>query len=101
MPRDSSSPEATWLFALSFGVRLAIVRALATGEKTIKEITVLCGVDYMPATVHLKRLLTAGIVSATRDGLIVSYKLVGARVTREHIELTHKQGIKVVIPLKK
>jgi DNA-binding transcriptional ArsR family regulator len=104
MPRDPSSPEATWLFTLSFGLRLAIVRALATGEKTIKEVAEACKAGksgYMSVAEHLKKLKAAGIVSATRDGLIVYYKLNGARVTKEHIELTHEQGIRVIIPLGK
>lgn len=101
MPRDPSSPEATWLFILSFGLRLAIIRELATGEKTIKEVANSCKATYLSVSAHLKKLAAAGIVSSTRDGLIISYKLSGAQVTREHIELTHKQGVKVVIPLRK
>ncbi len=91
--------EAEWLSAFGDPTRLAILRALATGEKTVTNLAVACEVEIVNASHHLGLLKDSGLVTAERDGRFMRYNLVGATVSGTTLTLTHASGAKVVLPL--
>ena len=99
MLTKNQKAEAAWLAAFGEPTRLAILRALATGEKTVTKRAVACGVEVVNASHHLSILKGCGLVAAERDGRFVRYSLVGAAVGGGTLTLAHPSGAKVVIPL--
>jgi ArsR family transcriptional regulator, nickel/cobalt-responsive transcriptional repressor len=101
MPKDktTSKVQAEWLAALAEPTRLAIIRTLATGEKTVTALAQACGTEVMNVSHHLQLMKSVGLLSAERDGRFMRYSLVGATATATFLELAHAMGIKVTIPL--
>ncbi len=99
MPTKQRKVEAAWLAAFGEPTRLAILRALAAGEKTVTQLAVACGVEMMNASHHLSILKDCGLVAAERDGRFMRYALAGAVVGGGTLTLAHASGAKVVIPL--
>ena len=99
MPTKTQKAEAAWLAAFGEPTRLAIIRHLATEEKTVTQPAVACNVEMVNASHHLSVLRDSGLVTAERDGRFMRYTLVGARVSGTTLTLTHSSGVKVVIPL--
>jgi DNA-binding transcriptional ArsR family regulator len=91
--------EAAWLAAFGDPTRLAIMRALATGEKTVTKLAVACEVEMVNVSHHLGLLKDSDLVTVERDGRFMRYSLVGATVSGTTLTLTHASGAKVVIPL--
>jgi ArsR family transcriptional regulator, nickel/cobalt-responsive transcriptional repressor len=98
-PQNDPKAQAAWLGAFADPTRLAILRTLATGEKTVTELARACGVEIVNASHHLNLMKGIGVLTATRDGRFMRYSLVGATATATLLELTHESGIEVVIPL--
>jgi ArsR family transcriptional regulator, nickel/cobalt-responsive transcriptional repressor len=98
-PKDDLKAQAAWLAGVAEPTRLAILRVLAIGDKTVTEIAQACGTEIVNISHHLTLMRGIGIVSAERDGRFVRYSLVGATATATLLELTHESGVKVVIPL--
>ena len=99
MPTKKQKAEADWFAAFGEPTRLAIVRALATGEMTVTKLAVACAVEMVNASHHLSILKDIGLVTAERDGRFIRYSLVGATVAGTTMTLTHASGVKVLIPL--
>ena len=99
MPTKKQKAEAAWLAAFGEPTRLAILRTLATGERTVTQLAVACGVEMVNASHHLGQLRQIGLVTAERDGRFVRYSLVGGTVNGTTLTLAHESGAQVVIPL--
>jgi len=67
--------QARLFKALGHPTRLAIVRALADGERDVKSIHRAVGSDLSTVSRHLAQLLAAGVLSSRRDGRRVFYRL--------------------------
>jgi DNA-binding transcriptional ArsR family regulator len=90
--------EAKWFAALGTPVRLGIVRALARGEKTVKEVADLIGVAPTSIRPAVKTLEIAGVIYTQLEGVNRRCKLVNAVVKKNGIELTSPSGGRVVLP---
>ena len=99
MPTKTQKAEAAWLAAFGEPTRLALLRALATGEKTVTQLAVACGAEMVNVSHHLSVLNDSGLVTVVRDGRFRRYALAGAAVGGGTLTLTHSSGVKVVIPL--
>ena len=91
--------QADWFAALGEQTRLALVRALATGQHTVTQLAAAVRTEMVNVSHHLKLLKQAGLVSSERDGRNVIYSLVGAKALGTVLELTHPSGAKVTLPL--
>jgi len=91
--------QAEWVSAFGEPTRIAIVRALATGVKTVTELARLVKTEVVNVSHHLKIMRGAGVVKCDRDGRFMRYSLLGARATATEIELMHDSGARVVITL--
>src|SRR5436190_2072957 len=60
--------EADWIAALGNLTRLAIIRALATGVKTVTELARECEDEIVNVSHHLGVLRGARLVACERDG---------------------------------
>jgi ArsR family transcriptional regulator, nickel/cobalt-responsive transcriptional repressor len=98
-PKDDPKAQAAWLGGIAEPTRMAILRVLAVGDKTVTELAQACGTEIVNVSHHLNLLKGIGIVSAEREGRFMRYSLVGATTTATLLELTHESGVKVVIPL--
>ncbi len=99
MPTNGQAIEAACLTTLTEPTRLAIVRALATGAKTVTELAKASGVEIVDAARHLSILKDCGLVRTERDGRFMRYNLVGATLDGTTMTLAHASGAKVVIPM--
>jgi DNA-binding transcriptional ArsR family regulator len=91
--------EAKWFAALGTPARLAILRALAKGEKSMKELAVLQRLDYHSVRPAIKTLESVGLIYTQMEGTNRRCKLLNAVVNKETIELTSPSGARVVLPL--
>ena len=91
--------EADWIAALGNLTRLAIIRALATGVKTVTELARECEDEIVNVSHHLGVLRGARLVACERDGRFMRYRLLGGEATATELELTHGSGARVIIPL--
>ena len=99
MPMNAHRGQADWLAALGEPTRLAIIRALATGVKTVTQLATACDEEMVNVSHHLSVLKDGGLVSVERDGRFMLYSLVGAKATGGALELAHTSGVKVKVPL--
>jgi len=101
MPRHTSDPRASdWLGAIAEPNRLAILRLLTGGNRSVAEVTKALQCESGNASHHLRRMKAVGLLESEKDGASVSYGLIGATVTAAHLTLTHGSGIVVTIPLR-
>jgi ArsR family transcriptional regulator len=103
MPKstDSTKVQADWIAAIGEPTRLAIVRILATGEKTVSELAKALNVEIVNVSHHLGVMRDAGLVTAVRDnrdGRFMRYTLQEVKASGAVLELVHDSGIKVTIP---
>ena len=66
--------------ALASGRRAEIVDVLANGERTVEELSRQVALSVANTSQHLQVLKEAGLVSATRDGTRIRYRLASASV---------------------
>ncbi|VTR94510.1 family transcriptional regulator : Probable transcription regulator OS=Planctomyces maris DSM 8797 GN=PM8797T_22538 PE=4 SV=1: HTH_20 [Gemmata massiliana] len=101
MPKPTSALEsqANWIAAAGEPTRLALIRALAAGEKTVTMLARECQTEMVNVSHHLSILKSAGMVTAQKDGRFMLYSLVGAAATGALLEMTHSSGAKVIVPL--
>ncbi|MCE9560678.1 MAG: metalloregulator ArsR/SmtB family transcription factor [Planctomycetes bacterium] len=91
--------QAEWVFAFGEPTRLKIVRALATGVKTVTELAKAAKTEIVNVSHHLSVMKAAGVVKCDRDGRFMRYSLLGTKATAVAIEMTHESGAKVTLPL--
>ena len=91
--------QAEWIGALGEPTRLGILFLLTQGEHTVTNIAAALRVEIVNISHHLKLLRQAGLVSSVKDGRLMIYSLVGAKVTGGMLELSHPTGVKVTMPL--
>ena len=72
---DAYKQKASVIKALAHPSRLAMVEALADGERCVCELQALVGSDMSTVSKHLTILKHAGIVSDRKQGLWVYYSL--------------------------
>ncbi len=75
MAVDRRRGRARVLKAMAHPSRLAIIEALATGEKCVGELQAVVGSDMSTVSRHLSVLRTAGIIADRKQGLQVFYCL--------------------------
>jgi len=75
MDRELYEHKARIIKALAHPTRLAMVEALAEGERCVCELQTLVGCDLSTVSRHLALLRSAGIVTARKQGLQVFYRL--------------------------
>ena len=66
--------------ALSSPVRLDLLECLGQGQRSVEALAEKCGIPVSNASHHLQQLRQAGLVSASKDGLYVYYRLAGDEV---------------------
>ncbi len=91
--------QAEWIGALGEPTRLSILFLLTRGEHTVTNIATALRVEIVNISHHLRLLKQAELVSSVKDGRMVIYSLVGAKVTGGMLELAHPSGAKVTLPL--
>ncbi len=79
--RDAAEEAATVLKALSNPSRLLILCQLVEEERTVGEMEKSLGLGQAYVSQQLARLRDEGLVSATRDGRLMRYRLSDPRVT--------------------
>jgi ArsR family transcriptional regulator len=100
MTAQQIKAQADWDAAFGEPTRIKIVRALATGVKSVTELAK-AAKSEMPNVSHhhLSVMKAAGVVSVERDGRFQRYSLLGAKATAVAIEVTHESGARVTLPL--
>ncbi|MBP3957150.1 winged helix-turn-helix transcriptional regulator [Gemmata sp. G18] len=98
-PATDLKAQADWISAAGEPTRLALIRALAAGEKTVTMLARECRTEMVNVSHHLSILKVVGVVTAQKDGRFMLYSLVGATATGAALELVHPSGAKVTIPL--
>ncbi len=71
MNYEEARIRAETLKALANPIRILLVNELASGDKCVRELAKVAGVDLSNISRHLAILKRAGIVSERRDGLLV------------------------------
>ena len=66
--------------AISSPVRLDLLECLGQGQRSVEALAEKCGLPVSNASHHLQQLRQAGLVSASKDGLYVYYRLAGDEV---------------------
>lgn len=66
--------------ALASASRLELVDLLTQAPRTVEALAMTAGLSVANTSAHLKVLREAGLVSATKRGLFVTYRLAGANV---------------------
>ena len=66
--------------AISSPVRLDLLECLGQGQRSVEALAEKCGIPVSNASHHLQQLRQAGLVSASKDGLYVYYRLAGDEV---------------------
>ena len=79
--RDRYAARAEVLKALGHPARLAMVDELARGERCVRDLEALVGLDISTVSKHLSVLRAAGIVVGEKRGAQVFYRLAMACVT--------------------
>jgi ArsR family transcriptional regulator, nickel/cobalt-responsive transcriptional repressor len=98
-PPTDPRVRAAWLSAIAEPNRLLMLRALAAGEKSVSELARAANIEPVNASHHVLLMAAAGLVTGRKDGRFVRYKLLGATVTAERVELLHASGLVVALPL--
>ena len=91
--------SAEWLVGFSEPTRLAVIHVLAAGSRTVTDLATVCKVEIVNLSHHLGVMRRAGLVVRERKGRFIWYSLIGARVAGTELELVHKSGLRVIIPL--
>jgi len=63
--------------ALGSPVRLDLLECLGQGQRSVEALAEKCGLPISNASHHLQQLRRAGLVSASKEGLYVYYRLAG------------------------
>jgi len=66
--------------ALGSPVRLDLLESLGQGQRSVEALADKCGLPVANASHHLQQLRQAGLVSASKEGLYVYYRLAGDEV---------------------
>lgn len=101
-PRVSAEQDKVvveWLCAVAEPTRLAVLRSLTRGPKSIGELSTECGVPQTNMSHHVAVLKQHGIITVKREGSSRRCRLARARVRRKVLELAHASGSKVAVPL--
>ena len=103
MPKKPRAPapksQAAWLSVLGEPTRLALIRALVAGPKTVTKLAIEVGTEAINVTHHLGMLRDEDLVTFEKNGRFMIYSLVGATVAKGMLELVHPSGAKVTLPL--
>lgn len=78
--RFDTEAAVTFMKAAGHPGRLAILRYLVTGEKSVGMLETLMGTRQAAVSQQLARLRQEGLVANRRDGKTIYYRLAGARV---------------------
>lgn len=75
LPYDALEQAAECLKTIAHPVRLRMIQLLLTGEHTVGELAELCEVRDHIASEHLSRMGDRGLLSKTREGRKVYYRV--------------------------
>jgi DNA-binding transcriptional ArsR family regulator/rhodanese-related sulfurtransferase len=73
--------------ALSSGTRLELLDLLAQGPRGVGELAATAGIGLTTVSMHLKALKQAGLVSTTREGTSIRYRLATPQVAALYAQL--------------
>jgi DNA-binding transcriptional ArsR family regulator/rhodanese-related sulfurtransferase len=73
--------------ALGSGTRLELLDLLAQGPRGVGELAGAAGIGLTTASMHLKTLRQAGLVTTSRDGTTIRYRLANPDVARLYADL--------------
>lgn len=82
MRRSLDDDQADQIKALAHAGRLAILRALGTGERTATELTKRVGLSKANLSQHIKLLKHEGIVQCVKRGTFCHYSIADARIVK-------------------
>jgi DNA-binding transcriptional ArsR family regulator len=101
MPRslEDWEPVLRWIAAIGHPTRMTILATLATGEKTISQLTQACRAEMMTLYFHLRILRKVGLVAQMRRGGFLRFRHLCAAVSGVDLILTHESGVRVIMPL--
>jgi len=94
---QAARDEASWFCAFATASRLSILRALAGGPLTIKELAAAVGAQPVNTSLCVGSLRRAGVVAVVRDGRSARCSLAGAAVGRDRVTFRHPSGRAVTI----
>ncbi|WP_162672453.1 ArsR/SmtB family transcription factor [Gemmata massiliana] len=97
--KTQTSPQADWFGACADPTRLALIRALAAGEKTVTQLAAEISTEIVNVSHHLKIMKDAELVTFVKEGRFMIYSLVNAAVAKGMLELTHTSRAKLSLPL--
>lgn len=78
--RARSAEVSALLKQLAHPARLAILCAIAAGEKSVGAIEEACGASQSAVSQYLRRMRLEGMVEARRDGKRVHYRIADPRI---------------------
>jgi DNA-binding transcriptional ArsR family regulator len=73
--------------ALGSGTRLELLDLLAQGPRGVGELAAAAGIGLTTASMHLKSLRQAGLVTTARDGTTIRYRLASQDVARLYAQV--------------
>jgi DNA-binding transcriptional ArsR family regulator len=73
--------------ALGSGTRLELLDLLAQGSRGVGELAAAAGIGLTTASMHLKSLRQAGLVTTARDGTTIRYRLASPDVARLYAQV--------------
>lgn len=74
--------QATSLRALASPHRVRLVHLLIDGPREVRDIAAALGLGQAPTSQHLSALRSVGLVEASRDGRLVTYRLADPDIAR-------------------
>ena len=73
--------------ALGSGKRLELLDLLAQGPRSVAELAAAAGLGMTTASAHLQTLKQAGLVTTSREGTTIRYRLAGSDVAALYVQM--------------
>ncbi|OLR93257.1 ArsR/SmtB family transcription factor [Actinokineospora bangkokensis] len=91
MINSAAQDVAEALRAAGSPVRIEVLRRLARGAATVSELVADLGISQPLTSHHLGVLRSAGLVTASRSGRVVTYRIADGPLARSLAELVRQQ----------
>jgi DNA-binding transcriptional ArsR family regulator len=89
--------EARWFFAFAHPTRLAILRELAGGPRTVKGLAEALAMHQPNVTVCVREMRRAGVIVVEKDGIWTRCALANATVGKDSFTIRHPSGRAVTL----
>jgi DNA-binding transcriptional ArsR family regulator len=97
-PTDVRASVA-FLSGLAEPTRFRILRLLASGEKSVTEVSNAMGIPFVNVSHHLSVMKTAGVLTSRKDGQSALYSFACEFETGETELTLHGPGVRVAVDL--